>query len=404
MRRQRARNSSVVGPLDAETVDAAVATVRARGMQSDHAVGLLHADMDGASEQGRRRRAARRDPGRRGVALVGDRPGVPPSASAFPRRCSTPALAPIVQAYLDRVARGVRAAGVQAPIFVMRSDGGMAALKSAWTRPATLIESGPASGIMSAAYVGRALGIANVLSYDMGSTSAKAGTVFGGVPEISASFEAAGSARSGRSVKGSGYPVQFPFVDLAEVSAGGGTIAWVDAAGALRVSDRCPRARIRGPRATAPATVRPSPMRTSCCAEWNPRALLGGAFAIDAERSRSAIASVAAPLGGDVERAAAGIVALVDAEMAKVLAASCSVERHELGSAQLHAARLRRRRAAARVRRGGRHRRRARDRAAAARRVLRVREIALGVRHGCGCRLNADHDYRPSPPRRQELR
>src|SRR6202043_1639164 len=125
---------------------------------------------------------------------------------------------------LDRVAKGVRELGVQAPIFVMRSDGGMAALKLASRRPATLIESGPASGVIGAAYLGRALGIANVLSFDMGGTTAKAGTIFDGTPEVSASFEAAGSTHSGRSVKGSGYPVRFPFVDLAEVSAGGGTI------------------------------------------------------------------------------------------------------------------------------------------------------------------------------------
>ncbi|MDP9105439.1 MAG: hydantoinase/oxoprolinase family protein, partial [Candidatus Eremiobacteraeota bacterium] len=316
VRERRTHEGGVLVALDTATVDAAIATVRDRGITAV-AVGLLHADVDGSHERSVADALRAAIPGVE-VSLSSE---IDPQYREYERFSTTvlnAALAPIVQAYLDRVARGVRAAGVQAPIFVMRSDGGMAALKSASNRPATLIESGPASGVIGAAYVGRALGIANVLSFDMGGTTAKAGTVFGGVPEISASFEAAGSTHSGRSVKGSGYPVRFPFVDLAEVSAGGGTIAWVDAAGALRVgplsagADPGPACYGIGDRPTV--TDANVVLQRS-----NPRALLDGAFPIDAARSREAVASVAAPVGGDVHRAAAGIVALVDAEMAKVL-------------------------------------------------------------------------------------
>ncbi|HEX3548863.1 MAG TPA: hydantoinase/oxoprolinase family protein [Candidatus Elarobacter sp.] len=316
VRERRSHDGSVIVPLDLESVQRAVETVRERGITAV-AVGLLHADVDGEHERfiGEALREAIPDAD---VSLSSE---IDPQYREYERFSTTvlnAALAPIVQAYLDRVARGVRAAGVQAPIFVMRSDGGMAALKSASRRPATLIESGPASGVIAAAYVGRALGIDDVLSFDMGGTTAKAGTIFEGVPEISASFEAAGSTHSGRSVKGSGYPVRFPFVDLAEVSAGGGTIAWIDAANALRVgplsagADPGPACYGMGDRPTvtdANVVLR----------RLNPRALLDGAFPIDADRSRAAVASVAAPVGGDVERAAAGIVTLVDAEMAKVL-------------------------------------------------------------------------------------
>ncbi|HEY0613687.1 MAG TPA: hydantoinase/oxoprolinase family protein, partial [Candidatus Elarobacter sp.] len=316
VRERRTHDGGVIVELDTASVARAVATVRERGITAV-AVGLLHADADGEHERaiGDALREAIPDVE---VSLSSE---IDPQYREYERFSTTvvnAALAPIVQAYLERVARGVRAAGVQAPIFVMRSDGGMAALKSASRRPATLIESGPASGVIGAAFVGRALGIENVLSFDMGGTTAKAGTVFGGVPAISASFEAAGSTHSGRSVKGSGYPVRFPFVDLAEVSAGGGTIAWVDAAGTLRVgplsagADPGPACYGSGDRPTvtdANVVLR----------RLNPRALLDGAFPIDAERSRTAVAAVAAPVGGDVERAAAGIAALVDAEMAKVL-------------------------------------------------------------------------------------
>jgi len=316
VRERRTHEGGVIVDLDRDTVARAVATIAERGIKSV-AVGLLHADADGEHER------TIADALREAIpdAEVSLSSEIDPQYREYERFSTTvvnAALAPIVQAYLDRVARGVRAAGVQAPIFVMRSDGGMAALKSASRRPATLIESGPASGVIGAAYVGRALGVDNVLSFDMGGTTAKAGTIMGGVPEISASFEAAGSTHSGRSVKGSGYPVRFPFVDLAEVSAGGGTIAWLDAAGTLRVgplsagADPGPACYGSGDRPTvtdANVVLR----------RLNPRALLDGAFPIDAQRSHDAVATVAAPVGGDVNRAAAGIAVLVDAEMAKVL-------------------------------------------------------------------------------------
>ncbi|HTW84005.1 MAG TPA: hydantoinase/oxoprolinase family protein [Candidatus Sulfotelmatobacter sp.] len=316
VRERRAHDGSVILPLDPQSVGRALAAVRERGIRSV-AVGLLHADVDGEHERAIGEAFAEVLPDVE-LSLSSD---VDPQYREYERFSTTvvnAALGPIVRAYLERVARGVREAGVRAPIFVMRSDGGMAALAAAAKRPATLIESGPASGVIGAAYVGRALGIEHVLSFDMGGTTAKAGTIRGGVPEVSASFEAAGTTHSGRSVKGSGYPVRFPFVDLAEVSAGGGTIAWLDAAATLRVgpisagADPGPACYGRGEQPTvtdANVVLR----------RLNPSALLDGAFPIDASRSRAAVASVAAPLDGDVERTAAGIVALVDAEMAKVL-------------------------------------------------------------------------------------
>lgn len=316
VRERRLPDGSVLVALDAPSVQRAAAAVAERGIRAV-AVGLLHADIDGSHERAVADAIRALSPDAE-ISLSSE---IDPQYREFERFSTTvvnAALAPIVRAYLDRVAEGVRARGVTAPIFVMRSDGGMAALDTAARLPATLIESGPASGVIAAAYVGRALALDDVLSFDMGGTTAKAGTIFGGVPEVSASFEAAGTTHSGRSVKGSGYPVRFPFVDLAEVSAGGGTIAWLDTAGSLRVgptsagADPGPACYGYGNRPTvtdANVVLR----------RLNPHALLDGAFPIDAERAHAAIASVAAPLGGDVARTAAGIVTLVDGEMAKVL-------------------------------------------------------------------------------------
>ncbi|MGH7708665.1 MAG: hydantoinase/oxoprolinase family protein [Vulcanimicrobiaceae bacterium] len=316
VRERRGHDGQVLEALDLESVRQVAATIAERRIHAV-AIGLLHADVEPSHELAVAKviRAAAPDVE---LSLSSE---IDPQYREFERFSTTvvnAALVPIVRAYLERVHSGVRALGVGAPIFVMRSDGGMSSIEIAGERPASLIESGPASGVIGAAYVGRTLGIANVLSFDMGGTTAKAGTIFGGVPQIANAFEAAGSTHSGRSVKGSGYPVRFPFVDLAEVSAGGGTIAWIDTAGALRVgpisagADPGPACYGRGDKPTVTdANV--------VLGRSNPHALLDGAFPIDSARSRRALASVAEPLAGNVERTAAGIVALVDAEMAKVL-------------------------------------------------------------------------------------
>ena len=173
-------------PLDLESVGRAVDAVRERGIRSV-AVGLLHADVDGAHERAVRE-ALLAALGDVDVSLSSD---IDPQYREYERFSTTvvnAALAPIVRGYLARIAEALAALGVRAPIFVMRSDGGMAALDAAARRPASLIESGPASGAIAAAFLGRALGLPSVLSFDMGGTTAKAGTIFRGVPEVSASL------------------------------------------------------------------------------------------------------------------------------------------------------------------------------------------------------------------------
>jgi N-methylhydantoinase A len=309
-------DGSVHLALDDASVRRAVATVAERGIASV-AVGLLNSYANDVHER------AVVDALR--VAL----PDVAVTASSalvreereyerFSTAVVNAALLPVVRGYLDRLAVGVRALGIAAPVFVMQSNGGTAALRFVAERPATLVESGPASGVIAAAALGAAIGRASVLSFDMGGTTAKAGTIVAGTPEIAYEFEAAGATHSGRGRGGSGYPVRFPFVDLAEVSAGGGTIAWLDTIGVLRVGPLSAGAD-PGPACYGRGTQPTVTDANVVLGRLNPVALVGGAFPIDAARAHAAIARVAAPLGGDVERTAAGIVALVDAEMAKVL-------------------------------------------------------------------------------------
>jgi N-methylhydantoinase A len=306
---------NVLRPLDEKDVERLCDEVRERKVAAV-AICLLHSYANDAHER------------RIGKALAAALPGtrVTISSQVDPQyreyeRCSTTVvnavLAPIVEEYLERLAAALAAAGIDAPLYVMRSDGGLAS-EGILTRPAALIESGPASGVMAAAALGRRLGIARLLSFDMGGTTAKAGAVVDGVAQVVGEFEAAGATHSGRAIKGSGYPVRFPFVDLAEASAGGGTIAWLDDAGSLRVgplsagADPGPACYGRSEQATVTdANV--------VLGRLNQEALLGGAFPIDATAARAAVERLTPALGLTLETTAAGIVRLIDHAMARVL-------------------------------------------------------------------------------------
>jgi N-methylhydantoinase A len=298
-----------LAPLCAELVGHDVSVV---------AVSYLHAYADGAHERATRDELLRLLP-HLAVVLSSE---VDPEYREYERTSTTVVhalLGPLVRGYLKRLASGTRACGVPARTFVMQSNGGMTALETVALRPASSLESGPAAGVVGAATTGKRLGLTRILSFDMGGTTAKAGIVAAGEPQVVHEFEAAGRSHSGRAVKGSGYPVRLPFIDLAEVSAGGGTIAFVDAGGALRVgplsagADPGPAAYGRG----SAATVTDADL---VLGRLNPHALLSGELRLDPERAGAALDALLPSLP-ELNRAslACGIVRLVDSEMAKVL-------------------------------------------------------------------------------------
>lgn len=307
---------NVLRELDDSDIARVCAQLRERGYAAV-AICLLHAYASDVHE--RRLEAAVRDalPN----ARVTRSSYVDPAYREYERFSTTvvnAVLAPIVVSYLERLLDGLRTLGIDASLYVMRSDGGLTTAADVLDRPAALIESGPASGATAAAALGRAMHLPRVLGFDMGGTTAKAGAIIDGVVQVAHEFEAAGTTHSGRGVKGSGYAVRFPFADLAEISAGGGTIAFVDDGGSLRVgplsagADPGPACYGRSDRATVTdANV--------VLGRLHREALLGGTFPIDASRSRAAVASLARGLDMRVEACAAGIVAIVDNAMAKVL-------------------------------------------------------------------------------------
>jgi N-methylhydantoinase A len=228
------------------------------------------------------------------------------------------ALMPVIQTYLTQLERDLERLGVDAPLYVMQSNGGMAKSNVISGQPATIVESGPAAGVIAAAWLGEQTGVRDIISFDMGGTTAKAGTVRGRVPEVVPEYEVAGHIHMGRLVKGSGYPVRFPFIDLAECSAGGGTIARA-VNGGLQVGPVSAGA-IPGPacynRGGVEATITDANLLLG---RLNPRELLSGDMGIHPALAEKAFNVLGESLGVSAHEAAVSVVRIANSMMGKIL-------------------------------------------------------------------------------------
>ncbi|OWP57184.1 MAG: hypothetical protein B2I17_02070 [Thermoplasmatales archaeon B_DKE] len=235
-------------------------------------------------------------------------------------------LSPIVSHYLEQLKDELKNAGYNSPLYVMNSGGGLDTVRFASEYPVSIIESGPAAGVLASRYLANTLSLGRVITFDMGGTTAKAGTVIDGNPDVAYEFEAAGKTHSGRSIKGSGYAVRHPFIDLAEASAGGGTIAWVDEGGILRVgpqsagSEPGPAAYGRGGEL---ATITDAHILLG---HINPEYLLAGSMKVYRDLASQAVTELSSKLGMGVNDTAEGILKLINNSMAKILSI-VSVER-----------------------------------------------------------------------------
>lgn len=143
-------------------------------------------------------------------------------------------LMPRVYEYLARLWEELREMGFS-DLYVMSSSGGLLGWMEVALSPHRIIESGPAAGVVGASIMASLLGIEKVIAFDMGGTTAKASSIINGIASLTNEYEVGGESHHGRILKGSGYPIKGSFIDLAEVSAGGGTVIWRDKAGAIRV-------------------------------------------------------------------------------------------------------------------------------------------------------------------------
>jgi N-methylhydantoinase A len=228
-------------------------------------------------------------------------------------------VAPVLTSYLGRLESAVTSMGLPAP-YVMGSSGGLFTVSEGLRMPAMAVESGPAAGVIAAALLGRRLGLPNLISFDMGGTTAKVSLIEGGEIKTTSEYEVGGGAHVRRWLHGTGHPIRVPVIDLAEVSAGGGSIAWIDPGGALRVGPRSAGAE-PGPACYGRGGADPTVTDADLVLGYlNPTALLGGELPVQLERAHAAIeARIGGFLRLNTMEAAAAVADVVNAGMAAAL-------------------------------------------------------------------------------------
>jgi N-methylhydantoinase A len=218
-------------------------------------------------------------------------------------------LAPVMTSYLDRLKQRVDEVARKARIFIIQANGGATTIENARERAVATVNSGPAGGVVAAAWYGRAHGRDRIVSVDMGGTSFDIGLVENGASQVTTegSFQ--------------GLPVKLPIIDLHIIGAGGGSIAWIDAGGALNVGPKSAAAE-PGPacygRGGTAATVTDANL---VLGRLDPKLFHGGRTPLDVAAARTAVAAIGDALKLSPEEAALGIVKVVNANMVKGIAA-----------------------------------------------------------------------------------
>ena len=308
----------VVTPLDEEAVAAAARQLKHEGVEAI-AVCYLHAYLNPAHENRTREIVHEVFP----EAVVSLSSEVAPEFREYFRASTTlinAGVRPIVERYLSSIELRLRDSGLRGQLLVMQSSGGVLTFEAARTKPVFMVESGPAAGVIVSAHLGDILGFDNILSLDMGGTTAKTGLVERGTPSITKEYEVGTAARAEHGAKGAGYPIRTPVIDLVEIGAGGGSIAWVDSGGVLRVGPQSagadPAPACYGKGGTEPTITDANLV----LGRLDPDHFLGGEMRLDEAAARHAVKERCAdPLGLDVVEVALGIVEIANNSMVSAL-------------------------------------------------------------------------------------
>ena len=236
-------------------------------------------------------------------------------------------LLPVMRRYLGNLTAGLGRIGIEAPLLVVASNGGVLGAAAVAEKPVFAVGSGPAAGVSGAARLGAAA-TPNLIAFDMGGTTAKASLVEAGRVTLTSEYEFRdGISTSSRFIKAGGYMLKVPAIDIAEVGAGAGSIAWIDPGGLLRVGPESAGA-LPGPACYGLGGEKPTVTDANVVLGYlNPAHLAGGELPIDAARAQAAIRRhVAEPLGLPVVEAAHGIREVANANMARAIR-SVTIER-----------------------------------------------------------------------------
>ena len=331
-------------PLDEPALERLAVVVDSGGFESV-AIGFIHSYLNASHEQ-------------RARDILATRLDLPISISSevspqmreferFNTVCANAYVRPQMESYLSRLQRRLAEQGAACPVFMIHSGGGLISVETAAAFPVRLVESGPAGGAIFAADVARRFGLNKVVSYDMGGTTAKICLIENFQPGTARSFEV---ARTARFAKGSGMPISIPVIEMIEIGAGGGSIAWVDALERIQT----------GPESAAsepgPACYQRGGQRATITdadlvlGKLDPDNFAGGKIGLSVAAARAAIArGVGDRLSLDPLAAAFGIAEVVDENMANAARVHAVEQGKNIGdnvmiafggAAPLHAARL----------------------------------------------------------------
>ena len=312
-------HGKVLVPLDEEDVLAAVERFREADVQSV-AIALINAFANPVHE--RRIREILEDS--LDGAYVSASSDLCPEFREFERTSTAAAAAyvgPLFHRYVDRLAELVASEIDPAPrLYIMQSSGGMVSAVTAVTRPHVTIESGPAAGVVATAELGRRLGLGDLISFDMGGTTARRASSGTAGRRWSTCWKSGARHRVSSGSGITGLPIKAPSIDLVECSAGGGSIAWVDVAGLLKVGPESAGA-VPGPACYAGGGMRPTVTDAHVAlGRIGSATRLGGEMEIRPELAAEVIRSeLASRIDLPVDEAAQGVLDVVNAEMIRIL-------------------------------------------------------------------------------------
>jgi N-methylhydantoinase A len=326
VRERIAADGAIVEPLDEKGVVAAARQLAAAGIEAI-AICFINSYRNPAHEQQAEARIRAAFPD----LMVCASHAVLPEMKEYERTSTTVVNAYLLaqmRGYLRRLERGLHEIGIAAPVLVMTSNGGMVAASTAGEKPVLVVASGPAGGVVGGSRLAQARGENDTIIFDMGGTTAKAVIIEDGQPSMTSEYEFRdGISTSSRFIKAGGYMLKVPAIDIAEVGAGGGSLASIDHGGLLRVGPESAGAD-PGPACYGLGNERPTVTDANVLLGYiSPTALAGGQLPIDKTKSAQAIAThIAGPLGISLEEAAHGIRAVANAAMGRAVRA-VTVER-----------------------------------------------------------------------------
>ena len=305
-------DGSIIASIDEDAVQAAAEHFRSEGIESI-AVSLNHSYANPAHEQRARDLVLESFP----EAHLSLSSEVLPVFREYERTITTVLNAyvmPRVSYYIENLDRELKALGVEAPLLIMKSNGGVIGTEAAIRQPVYTALSGPAAGVMAAIDVAANTGVEDCISFDMGGTSTDVSLVNRRTPTITLNGELGD------------WPVQLPMLDIATIGAGGGSIAWLTAAGNLNVGPRSAGA-VPGPVCYGLGGAEPTVTDANLVLGRINDTIAGGVLTLDVEAAKAAIREkIAAPLGLDLHRAAHGILQIVNYNMMGAIR-NVSVER-----------------------------------------------------------------------------